>query len=103
MTKPSQILEKGWTREHYAINKFGNEVDVNDPNAVAFCLIGAVSRSYFDGFITGQQKIDILYNIHDQFGGDYRNPVVAINDDLIRNQEHAIEVMRKAEKEVLVV
>jgi hypothetical protein len=46
--KPSDYIRKGWTQEAYARNKAGNSVGSHSPNAVSWCLYGALVAAYPD-------------------------------------------------------
>jgi hypothetical protein len=40
------LIERGWTQLVSARDCDGNPVDCDQPNAVSFCAVGAVSRAY---------------------------------------------------------
>lgn len=40
------LVEKGWTRGQYAIDARGTPVSARNPDAAAFCMLGAVQHVY---------------------------------------------------------
>jgi hypothetical protein len=38
------LIEKGWVKAQYAMNKNGEAVDENDESACAFCISGAMQK-----------------------------------------------------------
>jgi len=45
-------LRKGWCKKLAAVNAYGDQVDARDPNACAWCLVGAVKATldFRDGY-----------------------------------------------------
>lgn len=43
--KPSYFIRKGWCQHEYARDKDGNWCDATNPEAVAWCLGGAVQKA----------------------------------------------------------
>lgn len=104
MMKPSQLIKNGWSQGALARNAQGEQVRSISDEAVQFCFIGAIEHCTKFGYIYSHQSFQILKNIQDQFPMKIKKikmTVSAINDELIKDQNQAVKVMRKAEEGVL--
>jgi len=53
------ITDNGWTQNAWARNASGNAVPADHPDAVCFCVAGALKRVAIDaGLITSTKRID---------------------------------------------
>jgi len=50
LERAKQLVKKGWVAETYAVDKHGDDCDVLDPAAVAFCMGGAILRAAAEVF-----------------------------------------------------
>lgn len=48
LKKARKLIDKGWTKGAFARTKSGKECFSQSPNAVKFCLLGAVSSVFLD-------------------------------------------------------
>ena len=92
--KTADILEKGWTQEAMARDKYGTMVSSFNPNAVSFCLGGALTlvfRRYLGrGYKKLREYLEVPNSAH--------STLSAWNDDPKRTQEDVIELLRNAAK-----
>ena len=95
--KPSEILEKAadllepegsWTKNHYALTKDNAEVSWNDPEAICFCVEGAISRiagGRTNGLVARRFLQDVI-----------RKDIVCWNDAAARTQPEVVRALREA-------
>lgn len=48
LDEAKDLIEKGWHQGYFAQNADGRDVDSSDPNACAFCVLGAVFHAAGD-------------------------------------------------------
>ncbi len=56
------LTEATWIKDNYALDVHGNYVDVHDPKACKFCLIGAIQRCYIRGAFDQGPGPELTYN-----------------------------------------
>lgn len=100
--KPSEALKKAYEliKEHkcekkYAIDKYGNSVDASSSNAVAWCAVGALFKTF--GIDPNSRELDNSVNyLEDASVQIFNFTVTSVNDyqpkqDIFRVYELAIE------------
>lgn len=119
---PSQYIEKGWCQNHFAENAEGESVHEESDDAIAWCISAACIKSYRTLSITEDKyneliykvtyliqkelnltKDDISYNIHgnaDISLLNINNIVVLYNDDIAREHNEVINLLKCAENEI---
>jgi len=93
---PSEYVQKGWTIEVSARDKYSEFVATDSPDACMWCILGAIRVSESDGTITMVQK-NIIYNYLIQ----HINGGVASWNDRQETSEPVIKMLQEAELEVL--
>ncbi len=43
---PSDYIKQGWNKNHSAIDEHGRSVGSNSPDAVSWCLLGAMTKAF---------------------------------------------------------
>lgn len=91
--KAYELLEqndlcKGW----YAKDKEGNDVQPLNPNACAFCTMGALQRAYENWYIR-QQAINRLENKIHRIAGDFS--IARWNDKPERTKEEVVSLLKE--------
>lgn len=93
--KPSEVLrEFGWCQGKLAVDKNWSTVDVHRGNPVAFCLMGAIERSYglidFDTENAAKEKLRVL--LKERFG---TRQITEYNDRICESKEQAISILEE--------
>jgi hypothetical protein len=83
--KVYELLEKpeAWIRENFARNKDGVMVDESSPDAVCWCLDGAVCRVYPD--VQDQVRVKSRIRVHLQNKG-YGTSIWGFNDEIATHE-----------------
>lgn len=83
--KAYEVIEKyGWMQGEYARRIDGTPCGPGDPEAVVFCLAGAVIRAYTYRSLTAQEKLASLLG----------HRLAVWNDAPWRRKDHVIELLR---------
>ena len=94
--RPSVLIRRGWVKKVFAINKLKLAVAPADPGACAWCLVGAIRRSF--GF--SEKYIDFTDRVKQLLIEKNNNPYLGLmswNDDVDRKQEEVIALLEEAE------
>lgn len=93
--RAADLIEKGWTRKYYATDIKNTPVDIQDPTAVNFCLLGAILWAYtHDGR-------SVPYPIHNMLLKNLKglNPTY-YNDIVATNKRDVVRKLKKLSKEL---
>lgn len=88
------LIKAGWTRGVWAEDCEGNCVDINDPDACQFCLLGALKRAQHvlkPNILTILRADDALVRALPK---EYRSPI-KFNDDQL-TEERVIDLVDRA-------
>ena len=91
--KPSDLIEKGWSREAYARDKFGDPVHISDPDACKFCVAGALYALYPPAKVIRILRELILY-IPPYMNGNTARTITEWNDRKGRTKRQVVEFLR---------
>ena len=94
LKRAKNLIKKGWTQDAYARNVDGTKVEPTDPDAVKFCMRGALYRACrdFDSEISMSRTYDYLHKIH--YKDDKSLSLVDINDGA-KTKKEVIDVFDK--------
>ncbi|MEK6881316.1 MAG: hypothetical protein AABY22_16965 [Nanoarchaeota archaeon] len=102
--KPSEILrEEDWCKGSYAKNAIGEECSQYSPFAVAFCILGAIYKSFNNNYGPNIDLFSrILVKICEQFYElkkliNDKSFIIGTNEFYISNKKEAIYLLEKAE------
>jgi len=82
-----RLLKRGWCQNSYARNASGQPVPIDSPNAVCFCLVGAMSKVG----MSNEEGDNLSFRIPPRFSS-----LFVFNDDHKQTQEGILEFVRKA-------
>jgi hypothetical protein len=88
--KAIDYIRKGWTQGSLAKDALGVIVDIDAPDAVKWCSIGAIYRAY-PKFAAQERAIRALKKILNASGS-----ISDWNDDTCRTKKEVIEAFEKA-------
>ena len=104
-------LKQGWTQTFYARNKAGLKVSPTASEAAAWCLRGAMTRSFYD--LTGIEPLHLspqhklrrplqqirmhVESVVEELIG--KPDVVACNDDYLEYVQEAIAIVERADRQ----
>ncbi len=84
------LLSKGWTRFNYAVDKADSPVNITSPDAVSFCLLGALKK------INGPFQLQADEYIHTALPPRACNSIVPFNDRIAKSVKPVLRVLDKA-------
>ena len=84
------LIEKGWTQGYLAANPKGKQVPPEDPEACAFCMIGAMVRASHDSEVSLNELRRAKTQLHG-FGS-----LADFNDTTGRTKAEILEVFDRA-------
>lgn len=89
-----QIIESGWTQHRSASDRHSHSVDLRAPNAVRFCMSGALCRVDLELAKPNEElRLKARRQIQGILGGD---SIVNFNDTTGRKKSEVIEVLNEA-------
>ena len=88
----ASFIEKGWTQGYFARDSNGMICEHYEPQAVSWCIIGAIRAEYPNDFSQRQKCYNKLENIL----GSGLSSVVEFNDNPKRTKEEVLDLIRKA-------
>lgn len=94
--RPSDYVKKGWTKGFLARNSNGMSRSPNDPDAICWCMIGAICKATTNDAEVNK-FLKCTYNVLKKRG--IRSPVDAYNDTVGRTRDEVLSVLEEAEKE----
>ena len=62
LTEARSLIERGWIQKMAACDRYGESVDVSDPTACKWCVVGAVWRTGGDAEGNANIELDIAMN-----------------------------------------
>lgn len=81
--------ESRWAKKSYAYEFEGGPCDPKSGNAVAWCVLGAIERCYYDGVRNGVYA-DVINKVRKRVG-----PISAWNDARERKYEEVVAVLKE--------
>lgn len=101
LLKARTYIEKGWTQASHAKNSEGRHVPPTHPNAVCWCLEGAVVAQRetgvsLDDFILAMVALADQIPMESRRSGTVGEQVTFFNDNGITTQQEALEWLDKA-------
>ena len=84
--KAWELIEKGWCQLDYARDEYENPVDIDDSDAVKWCLVGALDRIYPD-FTENTIMLTKVKNAIDL--------IAMWNDDRSRTKEEVVNLLKR--------
>lgn len=102
LNRTKDIVQKGWTQNNFARNKYGHAVDHKSENASKFCLTGAFEQASNDeSYIDKRQARDCLERAianrtgHTDTEDDY-TPMITFNDKKGRKKCEVVGIVEYA-------
>lgn len=100
LRRARQLIERGHTKNYLARNKKGTPVDVESPQAVQFCVSGAVQRAAFEleGVAYGHHWSDAfgaLVRAYERRNADIPD-LIRFNNDRKTTPEDVLQLFDKA-------
>lgn len=93
------LIEKGWVKGAFAVNKAGHGVETNDPTASCFCLSGAMWKAAdsqgasFGGRAPTEWETARGFVLEAINGKDVKVSVVRFNDDPATKKKDVLRVL----------
>jgi len=88
-----------WTTGSFARDQKGEPVDLHNPLATSWCLVGAICRVYGTGTEANTavtRCIDMISPLDAHSDSEYRAALVAWNDAQTRSHQDIVELLEKA-------
>jgi hypothetical protein len=94
--KPSEILDAyGWCKETFAVDRHGEGIHPNNPDAVRFCAEGALIRAYPKAPTKRERILNQLLPLIQKKKGLERNSIIDYNDHIAKDKRYLIRLFRK--------
>ncbi len=90
------LIDKGWTQGDFARDRNGQGVSSTSPDAVCWCLFGAIKRATIDCPVVFDQTNAAIYRQITK--KSKANNIPAFNDKIAKNQFDVLDVIDEAIK-----
>lgn len=103
LTNLSELLQQGWCKDAYAVDKDNNPCAINSPEAKCYCLIGATERlanvSEADAYHEAMEKLrKVVYNERNGYFRYFGRVSLTTFNDRAESVSEIVAVIDKAKE-----